>query len=211
VQFSKSPDPEIVSLINNYESNKVGRSRSPDYISYADSSSNGVRLTWPDQLIPIPVYITLTSPVQSAFVDNVYESFKVWEQATNRAVRFKEVYSPIQARIFLTLQDGPLIHSNDRIGQATFTTLDDPDQILENLKVSITVNTGEKNTYVPIPERKRQINRYIIHELGHALGIWGHSPDPNDIMYAHPIVSQLSQRDVNTVRKLYGLRVSQQP
>lgn len=77
----------------------------------------------------------------------------------------------------------------------------------------------------------------LIHQLGHAFGLWGHSDDPNDVMYPafsqevndfpskwrarsagvipKPLASgsqdvlrnknQLSQRDLNTLLKIYGL------
>lgn len=48
----------------------------------------------------------------------------------------------------------------------------------------------------------------LLHEMGHALGIFGHSPDPNDVMYRAAGASesrpQLSERDRNTLRALYA-------
>ncbi len=41
------------------------------------------------------------------------------------------------------------------------------------------------------------------HELGHALGIFQHSPDPDDLMYSDPIVTAPSVRDRNTVQRAY--------
>ncbi len=41
------------------------------------------------------------------------------------------------------------------------------------------------------------------HELGHALGIFQHSPDPDDLMYSDPIVTSPSARDRNTVNRAY--------
>jgi hypothetical protein len=41
------------------------------------------------------------------------------------------------------------------------------------------------------------------HEVGHALGIFAHSPDPADIMYADPVVSTPSPRDRSTAELAY--------
>jgi predicted Zn-dependent protease len=41
------------------------------------------------------------------------------------------------------------------------------------------------------------------HEIGHALGIFTHSPDPEDLMYADPVVSTISRRDRSTAELAY--------
>ena len=54
--------------------------------------------------------------------------------------------------------------------------------------------------------RASVIEATAIHELGHAFGLWGHSPQPNDVMAVHqnqkPVV-KLSQRDRVTLNWLY--------
>jgi predicted Zn-dependent protease len=54
-----------------------------------------------------------------------------------------------------------------------------------------------------------QVGEYIAsaarHEFGHALGIWGHSPQPEDVMYYSQVQSppNISPRDINTLKKIY--------
>lgn len=42
-----------------------------------------------------------------------------------------------------------------------------------------------------------------IHELGHTMGLFQHSPDVTDIMFTDPEASRLSTRDIATVEALY--------
>jgi hypothetical protein len=41
------------------------------------------------------------------------------------------------------------------------------------------------------------------HELGHALGIWEHSSEPTDLMFADPLVDAPSDRDLATAEEIY--------
>lgn len=50
-----------------------------------------------------------------------------------------------------------------------------------------------------------------IHELGHALGIFAHSEDPDDIMYVDPEVDLPSERDRRTAEAAYHTPASLQP
>jgi hypothetical protein len=43
------------------------------------------------------------------------------------------------------------------------------------------------------------------HELGHALGIFAHSPNADDIMFEDPVVTTLSSRDRSTAELAYHL------
>lgn len=45
-----------------------------------------------------------------------------------------------------------------------------------------------------------QLDAVVTHELGHALGVGGHSDTPGDVMYADPRVAGPSARDAATLR-----------
>lgn len=49
----------------------------------------------------------------------------------------------------------------------------------------------------------------VLHEMGHALGMMGHSTEPGDIMYSTigPAQDGLTDRDRNTLRLLYRLSI----
>jgi hypothetical protein len=53
------------------------------------------------------------------------------------------------------------------------------------------------------PETQACLARVTIHELGHALGLFRHSPNTDDIMYALPSVDAPSEVDAATVQFLY--------
>ena len=54
-----------------------------------------------------------------------------------------------------------------------------------------------------------QINKLKIiaaRETGHVLGLWGFSPNPDDLMFEGEVKElKLSKRDKNTIKKLYEL------
>jgi predicted Zn-dependent protease len=54
-----------------------------------------------------------------------------------------------------------------------------------------------------LPETQACLALTLTHEIGHTLGIFRHSPHPEDLMYANPTVTTPSERDRNTAEILY--------
>lgn len=63
------------------------------------------------------------------------------------------------------------------------------------VKVDIAINPAATNA-------TNTLRALVAHELGHAVGIGGHSPGALDVMFAQPSVSVPSSRDVATLRWL---------
>ncbi|MFH0702821.1 MAG: matrixin family metalloprotease [bacterium] len=73
---------------------------------------------------------------------------------------------------------------------------------IDKLSPDIKINT-KITAEMTDDEAKNKIKQIATHQMGHALGIFGHSPDPNDIMYSNFTVMQLSERDINTIKEIY--------
>ena len=63
------------------------------------------------------------------------------------------------------------------------------------------ISLGVVDEGVPVSDTK--LKRVTMHEFGHALGIWGHSPDATDIMSLHDETLSISSADVNTLVLAY--------
>ena len=61
------------------------------------------------------------------------------------------------------------------------------------VKVDISINPAATSAANPL-------SALVTHELGHAVGIGGHSPSAGDVMFAAPAVSVPSARDITTLR-----------
>ena len=48
------------------------------------------------------------------------------------------------------------------------------------------------------------LDALVAHEMGHAVGIGGHSPQATDVMYTRPTASTPTDRDRATLRNLLG-------
>ena len=48
---------------------------------------------------------------------------------------------------------------------------------------------------------QEEMRTVCLHEFGHAIGLWGHSPHPGDISYPTATAQYPSTRDIATLRK----------
>ena len=167
-------------------------------------------LIWSD--FPIKVY--LQSPD-----DNLSPSarlkFSKWQEAAKIAIATWNSYLPmtevesVEAADILIYRRSPQLKAEinpetglynlPRVKAATtsikfYFTDTQPAQ----LKHRMTIEVNPRQTFEYLVSN-------ITHELGHALGIWGHSLNPQDVMYySHTKeIPSLSERDINTLKQIY--------
>ncbi|MBD2196643.1 MULTISPECIES: peptidase [Calothrix] len=149
---------------------------------------------------PIKVYVetptTINSQQAQAWVNSVLQAVQEW----NAYLPLLIVEKPEVADIKILRKAPPLqISPTDKIPRArsALTTY----ELYTNNKVllhrfTILLSPSQTGNYVLAAAR---------HELGHALGIWGHSPLQTDALYFSQVRQPppISARDVNTLKRVY--------
>lgn len=185
--------------------NPIGSPNAPDYLSGLLSVSK-----WRKKDLPIKVYVRSNYQISSffpEFVPIVRDALEQWCNASEGAVTYKFVDDRRDANLIFDYTDNPeLCASKHEIGLEGAT----------EMMIRADDNTAAKGNVVilvknhPLSKSFRDkilIKKTCLHEVGHALGMHGHSPNRNDIMFLastpEPKVT-LSKRDKNTIRRMYN-------
>ncbi len=153
---------------------------------------------------PITYFVNNLNGSSIEYINTIKKAFSIWSSASNGQIIFKETTNS-NADIVISFVD--------KVGQKEDDgKIGDVIPVIQNRKlnkVNINLNTRSmQGTYYPVDKFKT----VAAHEIGHALGIWGHSYNPNDIMYETgdyitkvPTNKGLSKRDVNTLNLVYNM------
>ena len=167
------------------------KSTGDNYFEHIKLQGNYVK--W--QSFPINVYV---SPCENAHI--IKNAFLQWEKATNGLVSFNFVGNIAAAKITVLMVDKLSIpfKENFEAGLATV-------QARNNIIYKAHIDILRMNPKTGKIFDNALILTTTMHEVGHALGIQGHSPDSQDLMSAinHTGVKKITQRDLNTLIKLY--------
>jgi hypothetical protein len=183
---------------------------------------------WPAEAMPIPVFVEAAAiseavqdefdPVDPArFAEAVERALRTWEEALEGLVSFRSVGDPARARLRLRVipeaamspePEVRILGATDAVRRACEPRGWDPDS--ERMQVSFTV--PEAIVYAADEFgllTASQVEAIALHEIGHVLGMLGHSPIPTDRMYRvlgeRVAARGLSDADVNSFVSLYRL------
>lgn len=168
-------------------------------IQKAKSNDTGTYLNELDKIskwnnMPVRVWIE-----PCTYTDTAKKAFGEWQTKTNNKVSFVFVKNPNSANIRMEFVDR--LRKSDSAYNLGFTALKFSGKKNIIAKIEILQRT-ESNSY----KTNSQLYGVMLHEIGHALGISGHSSRNNDIMFPNDFTNDvhLSQRDINTIMSIYS-------
>lgn len=164
-----------------------------DYFDRITVASNG-RLTRFDH-DRITVY-TDTPPLKTEdYRRALRQSLSLWEKATQGKIKFELTPDITAANIqvkWVYRQDRR--QADEYIGEAMLVR--DQDGFHVEIEIALRDRTSLKLHSPQI------VRAALLHEIGHAIGLWGHSDDPNDVMYFAATAKTPTARDIRTWTKV---------
>lgn len=206
----KAKDAGTVSdLIEALEATATNRSCDPRLPDYFDNIIRHGTFTWSASALPIKLFIEhpANAPGYSpSFPTIVTDAFQEWIEASDNKLSYKLVNDPLLASVIVQWTNDPSMvsggGSKSERGSAHF------DQMAGQIyKANIRILT------VPILEgavlSDLAVKKTCLHEIGHILGLNGHSTNPHDVMFftvdSATVRATLTNRDRATIMRLYQL------
>jgi tetratricopeptide (TPR) repeat protein len=133
------------------------------------------------------------------FLDDVKYTLNEWEIASKGNIKFELTKDRTKANIGVMWSQRSLMDMvDDSLGEATIIRQSDT-----SFRVEMTLFLRSKGSNQLLTHE--QMRAICLHEFGHALGLWGHSEDTEDVMYFAPTAQHPTARDINTLMKVYEL------
>lgn len=199
---------KYTSSSGNFVSASKSSTLGDNYLENAVTNTGDI-LLWNLNEMPLKIFFIdgkTKNGFKPDFVAKVKQAFDVWKNASENKLSFKYTYDKKKAHMVVSFE--PSL-SNNNSSKGFIAGLTKPYPGDEYLKVVTMRFATTRPDGRPITST--DLYNTAVHEIGHSLGIWGHSDNENDIMY--PVKKEegqesqkiLSQRDINTIKSLYTM------
>ncbi|MDX2107726.1 MAG: matrixin family metalloprotease [Candidatus Melainabacteria bacterium] len=162
---------------------------------------------WGEDNYPLTIWIAdkanHADGFDNAISDLIYDAFKKWAGrcpwfSIARANKSDQSISKIVIK-----QASPGDLQDGSGGQTKFLPESAfPDKHIDKVNVRVYIPSADINSLSL--DQKKTFQSLILHEAGHALGIDGHSPFATDLMWWKSPLLDISSRDVETMKIIYG-------
>lgn len=176
----------------------------PNYID--NVLYDGLLIRW-NTSEPITYAISGKPDVPSEYFNVVRSAFENWQTATNGKILFKEVNNTKVANIVVRFVDDILSNENYVIEQTGKTVPDYKDDVLNRMDIYLKIFDSKGQNFT-----REKFMTLAQHEVGHAIGLSGHSVDEDDVMfYQNDTIDEntelqwISDKDVNTMMLVYKM------
>lgn len=166
---------------------------------------------WPRAALPVRIHVEPASPLHAAVV----EAMATWQGAfVYGEVRTELVADSATADVIVRNEIATKLPAGFRLagsadgclGQTDFDADVDAGELYPPFRIRVWAQTTPDN-----PALAACYRATVLHELGHALGIFEHSPSSDDVMNVNPTRSDLSERDRATIEAVYHLPTTLTP
>ena len=164
-----------------------------DYFDQITVFSHG-RIT---RFVEMPITVYITPTLQARYLPELRYAMRQWEAVSDGKIQFQELRTSKDADIWVRWGYSAPANMDMTYGKAELTrhsTGDFSVEIILSLpKPSISAKLSQEET-----------RTVCLHEFGHAIGLWGHSPDPLDVSFWASIAQRPTDRDRATLLKVYS-------
>ena len=165
-----------------------------DYFDQITVFSHG-RIT---RFVEMPITVYITSALQTEeYLSALRYAMQHWEAVSDGKVQFQESQVSDDADIWVRWGYSGSEQTDMTYGRAELTR-----HHAGAFSVEIVLSLPKPSAASRLS--KKEIRTVCLHEFGHAIGLWGHSPDPLDVSFGASIAQRPTARDRATLLKVYA-------
>lgn len=185
----------------------------PNALDYfADILTRGKTQQWPKESLPLKVFIDTGNGIigyRQSFRKDLITALDAWVFSSEKRLGYVLVADKIKANLICSWTSNVVdvkhgVASGEQ-GKARVSTREKSSGPLWITKADVILLTRSIDEDVPISDQ--EMLKACLHEIGHALGLAGHSSDNQDVMFfaqAPSVSSSPTARDKATLLRLYA-------